>query len=208
MSTLFLTSEVVSVANDIRSKILRKGILRTAYVTTPIERGLEHDDLAWHQQNKRAMLGAGFDFFEYTITGKNLDMLRHDLNSADVVYVEGGSLVHMMNQVRTSGFDTFIRQFLADDKVYIGTSTGSFIMAEETAPGLCLETYLEDNFDSRGIGLVNFLVMPHWGTKEFEQGYMNMPHHAYGMGTPMIILNDRQYVWVAGETMRIVEVRA
>ena len=208
MKELFLTSEVNLVASDIRKKIKTKsGNLKTAYITTPTEKGHEEDDLEWSRQNKASMVKEGFDIFEYSITGKKIEELEQDLGSADVVYVEGGSLVHMMNQVRLSGFDTFIREFVEDGGVYIGTSTGSFIMAEDTAPGLSLEVYLEDGFDTKGIGLVNFLVMPHWGTDMFKESYRKMPQDAYDMKVPMIILTDTQYVWVSGESMRIIDVR-
>lgn len=203
---LFLTSEVKTPAQDISDKIGADRNKRTAYITTPIEKGLEGDDLVWHKENKEAMTNAGFDIFEYTITGKSLEDLYRDLKDAGVIYVEGGSLVHMMNQARLSGFDTFVREFLKNGGIYIGTSTGSFIAAENTEPGLCLETYLEENFDPKGLGLVNFLVMPHWGTDVFKEQYKNMPIHAYNMKTPMIVLSDTQYVWVKDEAMKIVDV--
>jgi dipeptidase E len=207
MKQLFLTSEVNLVARNISKKIKTKsGNLRTAYITTPIEKGHEGDDLEWSKQNQASMIKAGFDTFEYSITGKNLEELKQDLKNIDVVYVEGGSLVHMMNQVRLSGFDLFIREFIEGGGIYIGTSTGSFIAAEDTAPGLSLETYREDNFDSRGMGLVNFLVMPHWGTDTFRESYQKMPLDAYGMKVPMIILTDSQYVWVRDDSMQIIDV--
>ncbi|MEK9134955.1 MAG: Type 1 glutamine amidotransferase-like domain-containing protein [Patescibacteria group bacterium] len=206
MRELFLTSDVNTVAEDIRQKIdQRNSNLRTAFITTPIEK--EEGDLDWHEQNKASMINAGFDIFEYTITGKSLEDLRRDLKNVDIVYVEGGSLVYMMNQVRLSGFDVFIREFIENGGKYIGTSTGSFIMAEDTAPGLSLETYLEDNFNAKGIGLVNFLVMPHWGSADFKESYEKMPHEAYNMTTPMIVLTNTQYVWVKGDSIQIVDVK-
>ncbi len=206
MKQLFLTSDVADVAKDISQKIKTKsGNLRTAFITTPLEKE-DDNNPEWHKQNKKAMQEAGFDIFEYTITGKNYESLQKDLTSIDVIYVEGGSLIHMMNQARLTGFDKFVREFIENSGVYIGTSTGSFIMAEDTAPALPLETYLEDNFDSRGIGLVNFLVMPHWGTDDFKDSYQKVPSFAYGMKTPMITLTNSQYVWVRDNTLQIIDV--
>ncbi len=207
MKQLFLTSEVANVAKDISTKIKTKsGNLHTAFITTPIEKGHENDDLGWHKENKQRMTNAGFDIFEYTITGKDYEQLKIDLEHADVIYVEGGSLVHMMNQARITGFDTFIRGFVENGGVYIGTSTGSFIAAEDTAPGLPLENYTEDDFDSKGIGLVNFLVMPHWGTTDFKDAYRKVPDFAYSIKVPMIILTDTQYVHVNGDSFNIIDV--
>lgn len=207
MKQLFLTSEVAGVARDIGCKIYTAtGGLVTAYITTPIERGHDGDDLAWHHGNRSALQQAGFQTFDYTITGKRYEQICEDLAGVDVIYVEGGSLVFMLNQARITGFDRFLRDFVARGGVYIGTSTGSFIAAEDTAPGLSLEFYLEDGFDSKGIGLVNFLVMPHWGTDTFREAYKNVPVAAYEMKVPMIILNDRQYVWVQGDSFKIVDV--
>lgn len=207
MKQLFLTSEFVGVAHDIRGNIKTlSGQLLTAYITTPIERGHDGDDLDWHHGNRSAMQQAGFKTFDYTITGKTYEQICEDLSGVDVVYVEGGSLVFMLNQARFTGFDRFIREFVARGGVYIGTSTGSFIAAEDTAPGLSLEVYLEDAFDAKGIGLVNFLVMPHWGTDTFRESYKQVPIAAYDIKVPMIILNDQQYVWVQGDSFKIVDV--
>ncbi|MES3004862.1 MAG: Type 1 glutamine amidotransferase-like domain-containing protein [Patescibacteria group bacterium] len=206
MKQLFLTSEVKLVAKDIGKRIVTSsGNLHTVYITTPTEKGHEEDDLQWSRDNKQAMVDAGFDTFDYSITGKSLADLKKDLNDVDVVYVEGGSLVHMMNQVRISGFEVFIKDFLDKGGVYIGTSTGSFIAAVDTAPGMSLEFYTEDHFDTRGMGLINFLVMPHWGTETFKESYEQMPKDAYGMKVPMIILNDAQYVFVNNNSFQIID---
>lgn len=207
MKQLFLTSEVNLVAESIEKKVKTKsGKLKTAYVTTPIEKGHEHDDLNWHKQNKKSMNDAGFDIFEYTITNKNLDQIQSDLANIDILYVEGGSLVHMLNQSRATGFDIFLKKFVEDGNPYIGTSTGSFIVATDTEAGLSLENYLEDNFNSKGIGLVNFLIMPHWGSEEFRQQYVDMPKNAYHTTTPLVVLNDNQYVWVTDNKTEIVSI--
>ncbi|HEY9584103.1 MAG TPA: Type 1 glutamine amidotransferase-like domain-containing protein [Candidatus Paceibacterota bacterium] len=207
MKQLFLTSEVSLVAKDISKKIkTRSGNLKTAYITTPLEKGHEQDDLMWHEQNKETMKEVGFDIFEYTITSKNLQDLERDLSDVDVIYVEGGSLVHMLNQSRLSGFDNFIKKFTESGNPYIGTSTGSFIVAPDTEAGLSLENYIEDNFNTKGIGLVNFLVMPHWGTNDFKNHYKTMPETMYQTKTPMIILSDNQYVWVKDNSFEIIVV--
>jgi dipeptidase E len=112
----------------------------------------------------------------------------------------------MLSQARLTGFDKFISEFISRGGIYIGTSTGSFIMAEDTAPGLALENYFEDDFDSTGLGLVNFLVMPHWGTDDFKNNYQNFPKLAYDSNMPMLILNDFQYVWVKDNKFQIIDV--
>lgn len=207
MRQLFLTSEVNLVAQDISDKIKTKsGNLKTAYITTPIERGYDNDDLEWHKQNKKSMQNAGFDIFEYTITDKNIGDFKKDLSEVDVVYVEGGSLVYMLNQARKTGFDIFLREFIENGNPYIGTSTGSFIASTDTEAGLSLEDYFEDDFNPTGLGLVNFLVMPHWGTSDFKNHYKKMPQKSYTTRTPMIILCDNQYVWVRDNLFEIISV--
>jgi len=206
MQQLFLTSEVNSVAADIGRKLTTvTGKRRTAFITTPLERGCD-DDLGWHYDNKAALKSAGFDIFDYTITGKQPAEINRDLAEVDVIYVEGGSLVHMLNEARASGFDDFVRAFVSGGKPYIGTSTGSFIAAPDTRAGLPLEEYLEDDFDTKGFGLVNFLVMPHWGTDEFKDSYRRVPLEAYTTTTPMVTLTNRQYAWVKGESLQIITI--
>ncbi|MDC1205428.1 peptidase E [Candidatus Pacebacteria bacterium] len=144
--------------------------------------------------------------FEYSITNKKIEALKSDLGEADVIYVEGGSLVHMLNQSRLSGFDEYVRDFDKNGGVYIGTSTGSFIVAPDTEAGLPLESFTDDTFNPAGFGLVNFLIMPHWGAKEFAQAYQKVPIQAYNTKIPMITLTDTQYVWVRDDSFQIIDV--
>ncbi len=207
MKQLFLTSDVADVAADIAQKIQTKsGALKTAYITTALERGHDDDDLAWHKYNKQSMEDAGFDVFEYTITGKSIEEMRADLTSVDVVYVEGGSLVWMLQQVRETGFDVLVKEMINAGTPYIGTSTGSFIMAPDTEAGLALENYFEADFDSKGLGVVNFLLMPHWGTDDFADQYPTVATEYYHTSTPMITITDKSYVWVQDDQCKLVTV--
>lgn len=207
MKQLFLTSSVHLVAKDISNKIKTKtGNLRTAYITTPIEKSHEND-LSWHEDNKKSLKENGFDIFEYTITGKSLQQINHDLEDIDVLYVEGGSFIHMMNQVRAVSFDKFIDKFVEAGKPYIGTSTGSIICSPDMKALVSIEEYVEDGFDSTGLGLVNFLLMPHWGSSFFQDGYKKIPIEAYTTVVPMITINDFQYVYVNGKDMQIINTK-
>ena len=60
----------------------------------------------------------------------------------------------------------------------------------------------------RGLGLVDFLILPHWGNDRVREKYFGFRlKHAYQPENKLILLNDFQYVKVEGNMYRIVDVR-
>ncbi|HSW97344.1 MAG TPA: hypothetical protein VLF89_05970, partial [Candidatus Saccharimonadales bacterium] len=58
-----------------------------------------------------------------------------------------------------------------------------------------------------GLALVDFTVLPHWGSKYFKDLYLNQRlEHAYSMDNKLILLTDKQYVYVHEDWYRIEEV--
>ena len=57
---------------------------------------------------------------------------KERLEKVDIIYVSGGNTFHLLNQVRRTGFDTWLKENL-DNKVYVGTSAGSIIITPTIA---------------------------------------------------------------------------
>jgi dipeptidase E len=84
---------------------------------------------------------------------------------ADVIFFAGGNTYHLMYEIKKSGLYTVIKNLLRT-KVFVGNSAGSIIATKNLSLGnpKHLE-YCESRVDeltNETLGLVNFLVRPHY----------------------------------------------
>jgi dipeptidase E len=84
------------------------------------------------------------------------------LSETDVVYISGGNTFHLLDQVRKTGFDTWLEAH-KQDKIFVGSSAGSILMTPSIAvagvePG---DPNLPGIADLRGMSWVTFEISPH-----------------------------------------------
>lgn len=208
MKKLYLASSVdvtaAGIAKDI-GKDLKK--LKLAFISTAAEPEKGNKD--WLDNDRNGLIKAGFDLFEYTITNKTVRDFQNDLQNADIIHVNGGNTFYLLLQARKSGFDKWIKQAVINGKIYTGSSAGSIIASPNIEVLRILETKIYEKqlkaYD--GFGLVDFIIFPHWGSKNFKNSYLNhRVDFAYKPENKIILLNDRQYVKVENDMYRIVEV--
>ncbi|MAG02734.1 hypothetical protein CMI42_05335 [Candidatus Pacearchaeota archaeon] len=205
MKKMFLTSSVKFVAENIANKI-GKG-LRTAFVTTASE--TEGPNLDWLVTSRAAMGDAGFDLFDYTVTGKTYEQIEGDLKDIDVLHVHGGNSFYLLLQSRKSGFDKFAKKFIDNGGIYIGSSAGSVVAAPdiEIIRRIELDNLVEELKTFNAFNLVDFIILPHWGSEKFRNVYLDERiENSYVEGNKIILLTDTQYVLVEGDMYRIVDV--
>lgn len=96
-------------------------------------------------------------------------------------------------------------------KTYIGTSAGS-IIAGPSLPEYLLAidiTANKDLIDATAYEFVNFTILPHWGSDDFRQAYLESKLEvAYKKDqVPLILLTDTQYIHVLDDKIQIIETR-
>jgi dipeptidase E len=154
----------------------------------------------------------GFVTFDYTITGKDLARIKKDLADIDVLYISGGNNFYFKEKSNESSFESFVKEFVATGKIYIGTSCGSQIMGEDMSSVLSMTDLdvLSRPVDINGFGIVNFTIIPHWGSEEFKENRLNQISfdQMFGSASPLVALNNYEYIEVLGDNFRIVDVRS
>ncbi|HKY73734.1 MAG TPA: Type 1 glutamine amidotransferase-like domain-containing protein [Patescibacteria group bacterium] len=209
MKQLFLTSSVHAVAHDIAKRVDLSKNNKLVFITTPAEPKAERGDLQWLRNDRQALVDAGFDVSDYTITGKSQDQLETDLARFDFIYMSGGDTYYLLEKSQKSGFISVVNNFVRSrGKIYIGTSAGSIITGEKCPDYLDMNSASGlENTD--GYGLVNFTILPHWGSDDFRKKYLgNRLEIAYRKNqVPLLLLTDTQYVHVQDECMSIIDVR-
>ena len=91
-----------------------------------------------------------------------------DINSYDVMYVCGGNTFYLLNEVRNTGFDKKIIDFVNNGGLYVGVSAGSIIMG----PNISTAKNYDKNFinlkDLSGFNLTSESIVPHYTESEKE----------------------------------------
>jgi dipeptidase E len=206
---LFLTSSVHAVAHDIAKRVDLSKANKLVFIDTAAEPKGEREDLEWMRNDRQALVDAGFVVSDYTITGKSRSQLETDLDLFDYIYLSGGNTFYLLQQSQITGFDTLIKELVQKKgKVYIGTSAGSII----TGPRLLDYFKAEEvKLESRNCyGLVNFTVVPHWGSEDFKEKYLGerMEIVYKEDQVPLLLLTDNQYAHVQGGQIEIVDVKS
>jgi dipeptidase E len=102
---------------------------------------------------------------------------RTRLAEVDVIVVSGGNTFYLLDQIRKSGFDVWLKEHI-DSKVYVGMSAGSIVATPSIA--IASADYGDVNIpnltDLTGMTLVPFEVSPH--TPESVSHEANKAHRA------------------------------
>src|SRR3989344_7664443 len=199
MKKLFLTSSVNYVASDFAVH-LGKG-LKLVFINTPAEP--ERGDLQWLEDDRNALINAGFIVTDYTITGKTKNEIGKDLSEYDVIYVSGGNTFYFMEKIQETESKEFFQNYIEGGKIYIGTSAGSIAAGPDISPVRKLGNSVKaiGLKNNEGLNLVDFVIFPHWGSEHFQSRYFGgCLEDAYTTQNKIILLADNQYVKVEGDT--------
>jgi dipeptidase E len=135
--------------------------------------------------------------------------LEIELDNFDVIFVSGGNTFYLLQQAQKSGFIEVIKDLVNQDKTYIGSSAGSCIAGPNIEATRAIDNALlaTELRGTTGFKMVNFVVFPHWGSPYFKNEYIESTKLVYSVDqVPVVILTDKQYVWVRDEKLEIVEV--
>jgi len=119
----------------------------------------------------------------------------------DAMYVCGGNTFYLMNEIKKTGFDKKIIDFINSGKVYVGVSAGSIIMCPDVSISESFDQNDVNIQDTVGLNMISKVITPHYQRKEKEIIDNWEKSHNY----EVIRLNDGQGVEVLGEDMKIVE---
>lgn len=109
-----------------------------------------------------------FQHNELDIASKTQQELAEHLNDVDVVCVAGGYTYYLLEQMRITGFDSVLTDFIDRGGMYIGASAGALIAGPDIEPCARLDDpeYGPSLTSTKGLGLVNIVPMPHYDMSE------------------------------------------
>lgn len=209
MQRLFLTSSASVVIQDIAKIIGKKSHgMRLAFIKTAAE--VEEGDKRWLRDDRAALVRVGFEVFDYTVTGKTRNQVKKDLARAQAIFLSGGNTFYLLQQLQRCNGIPIIRERVKDGVFYMGSSAGSIIAGPDIEPVRMADNAVKAPKlkGTKGLGLVDFVVFPHWGSDNFRKIYLDHRlAHAYTTKHKIILLTDNQYVRVEGNMYTIEEVK-
>ncbi|RBP98280.1 peptidase S51 [Bifidobacterium aemilianum] len=93
-------------------------------------------------------------------------LVHRALTHCDIIYIGGGNTFYLLQELRRIGADRMLVDQVRRGKIYVGESAGAVI----TAPDIAYIGEMDDAgrapelSDTQGLGLVDFSVVPHYGT--------------------------------------------
>ncbi len=158
----------------------------------------------WIIEGRQILQKHGCQIFDYDIEGKTEQKVETATQGMDVIFVQGGQCIYMLEQAQKCNLADIVKRALERGVSYIGESTGSIIAGRDIS---AYRFWARDRRENppllasySGMGLVNFLIRPHWNHPEKCDKYLEMTREnleeLYNITQPIIILNDNQLVYV------------
>lgn len=111
-----------------------------------------------------------------------------ELDEIDAIYVCGGDKFQLLKKMKDTHFDTILKKFFEDGKMYIGTSAGSLVLGPKTKY-------------SDGLNVIDIIVYTHFCTE--DTGLVEK--YERELGHKIIPLTDSQALLVINDEFTIIE---
>ena len=102
----------------------------------------------------------------YIFDDENPDKYRN--LDIDLIYVGGGNAFATLNKIRKSNFDKDIINYINKGVIYIGGSAGAHLVTKSIKHLLTLDDNYINMTTFDALGLVDFLLIPHFDDKYFN----------------------------------------
>lgn len=161
---LLLTSAGItnqSIANEL-IRLVGKDPREIKIGFIPTAANVEEGNKDWFINQFNNLIKYGFTWIDIIDISASGTDWKNRLADVDVILVCGGNTFHLLDQVRKTGFDNWLKENL-DKKIYVGISAGSII----TAPTIAIagidngDVNIPGIEDLTGLTMINFEVSPH-----------------------------------------------
>lgn len=163
---LLLTS--AGIANktiaDALGELTRKDPSEIKVGFVPTAANAEGDNKWWLIRDLTRLQAAGYQWIDIIDPSAAGVDWRQRLEVVDVVYIGGGNTFHLIDQVRRTGLDAWLRSAV-QHKVYVGSSAGSILATPNIAIAGPYDDNLPDTADMNGLSFVDFEFAPHVGSE-------------------------------------------
>ena len=200
---LFLASSLDKTISLLTERI-SKSARRVAFVANAAD---PTDDPWWIALDREAFKKSGFELTEVDLRKVKKDAFEKILENNDILHFAGGSVFYLLSLLKQQNLEEVIVDYVKTGKViYTGTSAGSII----PSPSLDLYKYdteeakfYKNEAEAKGLGLVNFIILPHCDNPEMTENNKNVVEYAHKFSIPLLLLHDNHAVWVEDKKLEL-----
>jgi dipeptidase E len=163
--------------------------------------GMPYGDPAFVLRDRELLVEMGFNLRDVSLENENMDTLRAKLVDVDMVFVAGGNSFYLLQQVRASGFDTVLRELIEQGVPYIGASAGAVMVGPDLRPVATLDdpNAAPGLENMTGLGLVDFVTLPHYGVEKYLPEYRTILERFRGELNIIRLRNDEAIEVIGGK---------
>ncbi len=140
--------------------------IKVLFVPTASQRNKDKDYLemkaAYFKHCEEEMMGMGIKKENLFWLDINNISAAGDLNSYDVMYMCGGNTFYLLHEVKRTGFDKQIINFINSGKVYIGVSAGSILVGPDISIAGPFDLNDIGLKNPTGLGVTDKIICPHY----------------------------------------------
>lgn len=172
-------------------------------VDIPTAANTEKGDKSWLTDGFNKCKELGFAHIDIVdISAVSINVWEPKLNKANVLLFGGGNTFYLLDWLNKSGLRELLPEMLKN-KVYMGISAGSYVACPDISSAQW--KHMEDQNivglkDLRGLGLVNFLISPHYIPEHEAIINENKDKVPY----PIFALTDSQAILVDGDNVKFI----
>jgi dipeptidase E len=154
----------------------------------------------WVDLDRKKFASLGYEVVETDLRELAPEGLESKLQSVDIIHICGGSVFYLLGILKDKKLaEAIIKAVRSGKVIYTGTSAGSIVVSKST------EIYKHDPDEKKfidnvsefsGLGLVDFLIIPHCGQADFVEANKAVTEHLPEFPFPLIFLHDNQVVYV------------
>jgi len=204
---LYLSSVGLKNSTELYNLIEKSKGIKTALITNAIDLKSTEDrrvryDLIISELKKLSLELTDINLGDYI---GNTDGLKKELRKYDFVWVSGGNVFYLRQIMKRSGFDKIIKELVNSGLVYGGDSAGALVICP-SLEGLDLADPIDkvEEVIYEGIGLVDFIPLPHWGNEKFKDVLPTIKTGYVQKGYEVEVMNDTQGIIVEDKTKRLI----
>lgn len=202
MKKLFLTSVFAKTAKEFK-KFYGETNGKSA-VLIPTAAKADGGGTIYVKRQRRALEKLGIKACVLDISAAGSNEISAKLQNSDIIYIGGGNTFYLLQELKRSGADKFIKEQVLLGKTYIGESAGAVVAAPRI-------DYIEDmdkrdaapNLrDCSALGLVDFYPLPHMNSFPFKRA-SRMIAEKHSNDLKLLPITNRQAVCVYGNEIKI-----
>ncbi|EKD23600.1 MAG: hypothetical protein ACD_81C00213G0005 [uncultured bacterium] len=204
---LFLASAIDKTLPLLKPLLQNKAATKVLFIANASDNYPTKD--AWWVSNDRIKFTElGYKLTDIDLRTTSTGALTQALEDTDILHIAGGSVFYLVGLLREKNLgQSIIDAVKSESVIYTGSSAGSMIISESLALFAFDEgekEFLDTVPNRRGLGLINFGVIPHCNNPEFASEYAEIIKELSNHAEPLILLHDNQAIWVDNDTLKII----